>query len=190
MPIGRIHILSPLFAPPRKYFELMTQADMVVIDTSLRYDKRFKAVHRTAVACPHGAQHLTVPVSTPGTTRCLWSDVSVSAHGRWWHVMQSTLATLYGPTPYFNYYRHDIEPLIDSRAVGRAVTDIDLDLIVTLRRLLDIATPLSVWLDPRYVDDAGVTIHDYRHYPFYDEPNAVSVLDDLFRFGPDTMRKA
>lgn len=178
-----IVLLPPLFLPPTEYFRLIADADMAVIDTGLSFDKRFKAVHRTVVAGSAGETFLTVPVSRPESSLCPWSDVRVSGHGEWFRVQRLTLATLFGPTPWFDLYRHDIFPLIGESAVGRRITDLDIDLVMAVCRLSGIRTPMSVTLDPRYADDTDVRVDDFRPYDFYGKPGAVSVLETLFTQG-------
>lgn len=176
----KIVLLPPLYFPPTAYFSTMRDADLAVIDTEIRHDKRFKQVHRTVVETPHGLSFLTVPVSTPRGSRCPWSQVSVSGHGEWWRVQRLTLETLFGSTPYFAMYRHDIFPYLGPEAVGEPVTDLDVRLIVALRQLSDITTPLSVTLDPRHALDPANEIVDLRGHDFYSQPDAVSALHTLF----------
>lgn len=175
-------LLAPLFLPPPEYFRKMESADLVVLDTSMRYDKQFKAVHRTVLFTPLGNKFLTVPVSTPEGSKCHWEDVRVSGHGGWWHVQRDTMATLFGKTPFFDLYRRDIFEYFTEQAVGRRITDLDIDLIVCLRRLLGIATPMSVTLDSRFEKDSDVEIVDMRRHDFY-ENGDISALDALFHNG-------
>lgn len=182
----KIVLLAPLLLPPVGYFSIMKEADMAVIDTSMRYDKRFKAIHRTPVRPQSNSSEgsfLNIPISSSHTNRCNINDITVSPHGEWWRVWRMTLATIYGPTPFFDLYKHDLFPLIDQKAVGRKITDLNIDLILTVRRLGDIDTPLSVCLDERYLSDADVEIADLRQNDFRNSPNDVSVLETLFNEG-------
>lgn len=184
-----IVLLPPLFIPPARYFSLMAKADIAVIDTTMRYDKRRKAVHRTVVSGKEGAPSwLTVPVSTSNTTGRSWDDIRVSGHGEWWRVMRLTLATLFGPTPFFHLYKDEIFATICPEAVGRSICDFDIDLILTMRRFLGITTPLSVTLDERYATDSDVTVTDFRAHDFYADPDSRSVVETLFKDGNKWMR--
>ena len=174
--------LAPLFLPPPEYFRLMGEVDIVILDEELRHDRRMKSMHRTVLSGSAGASLLTVPVSSPKKGgRSRWSDVRVSPHGRWWHVHQLTMATLYGPTPFFDMYKYDFFPLLDSGAVGRSITDFNIDLILTVRRLTGNVTPLSMGLDPRYERDSSVEIIDMRFHDFYADSSVRSVIESLFR---------
>lgn len=75
--------------------------------------------------------------------------------------------------------------MLTEQAVGRAITDLDLDVILTVCRLAGIRTPLSVTLDPRYQTDSEVEIADLRYHDFYADPAARSILETLFTQGND-----
>lgn len=178
-----IVLLPPLYLPPVSYFRFMAEADMAVIDTSMRYNRRVKQVHRTVVSGQNGPSLLTVPVSSPHSPGCSLARVGISGHGQWWRVHRSTLETLYGPTPFFHLYKKEFFDFIQPDAVGRPITGLDIDLILAVRRLCGIDTPLSACLDSRYNTDVQVGITDLRHHDFYADPGARSVIETLFTEG-------
>ena len=181
----RVVRLAPLYLPPADYFRAMALADLAVIDVSLRFDKRYKAVHRTRISSGESTSFLTVPISLEHSS-CepkRYADALVSPHGEWWRVQRMTLATLFGPTPFFDLFRHDIFPSIDVEAVGRSIVDLDIDLIIALRKLCRINTPMSVVLDPRIKEDPDVEIIDMVYHDFYKDPEAVSIIETLFKRG-------
>lgn len=109
-----------------EYYALMSAFGRVVIDDTVRYDKRFKSAHRMTVADTHGPICLTVPVVKPSRQRlvtdCLngnltWHDVAVSSHGSWWRSVEETLASAYGRTPFFEYYIDRLRPFFDETTV-------------------------------------------------------------------------
>ena len=102
---------TPLCLPLRlfasvDYYAAMAAHRHVIIDDNARYDKRQKSTHRMDIIDTHGIKTLTVPVSRPqnfhGQLR--WSDIAISRHGLWWHVIDETLASAYGRTPFFEFY--------------------------------------------------------------------------------------
>ncbi len=119
-------ILPPQLFASTGYYALMMSSDYVAIDYDLRFDKRFKSVHRYDIADTRGLLQLTVPVSrragffTDGGLK--WSDIDVSAHGRWWEVHKTALESAYGRTPFFEYLFYKFEPLFDARSVGGGET--------------------------------------------------------------------
>lgn len=178
-----IIILPPLFLPPEHYFQVIREAELAVIDTSIKFDKRMKDVHRTVLSGQHGPEYVTVPICHPKTSRCAWNDVRISPHGQWWRNLSLKMATLYGPTPFFDFYRHDFLETVNERAVGRSVTDFDIDLILTVNRLSGITTPLSVELDTRWAGRSQTEIQDLRHHDFYGNGTERSAIEQLFMKG-------
>lgn len=141
-------------------------------------------MHRAYISQGLLRANLTVPVSKPGTSRCTWDEVRVSGHGVWWRVMTSTLATVFGSSPYFDYYRYDIQSLFTSAAVGRSITHLNIDLLLVVMKMLNIDTPLSVTLDPR-LTQGHAEITDLRKFNFYEDQEQRSVLEMLFLKGPE-----
>ncbi|MCM1033456.1 MAG: WbqC family protein [Odoribacter sp.] len=96
--------LPPRLFPGAEYYAAMAAFGHAVIDSTARYDKRAKSVHRYRVADVRGTLELTVPVSRPsGTDAPGWNNVTVSRHGNWWHVHRLTLESAYGRTPFFEF---------------------------------------------------------------------------------------
>lgn len=176
-------ILPPLYLPPSQYFRAIADADLAVIDTEMRYDKRHKAVHRTILEGQHGPAMLTVPVTTPGTSRCLWNNVTVSPHGEWYRNHTATLATLLGPTPWFALLNNDFTSIINASAVGRSIVELDIDLILAVMRIAHITTPLTAVPDPRIMASPHTAVTDLRRKDWYREPQQVSVLHTLSTHG-------
>lgn len=192
-----VPVLAPAFLPPAAYYAVMAAYPVAVIDTSLRYDKRAKTVHRTVVADSHGQRHLTVPIARPATSRTDWANVRISAHGNWWLTMRATLATIYGSTPFFNYYRDEFDRLLTPESVGEPITNLVIDLDAVIRRLLGLPTALSVVADPR---DTAIDMSRVDFYcPTVVTPAGTltipdelapghTILDPLFRLGGDELR--
>ena len=190
----RCVILAPQYAGSVEYYAVMARYGMACIDNSLRYDKRFKSVHRMDIAGTSGRQTLTVPVSRPSGAS-MWSEVLVSPHNEWWSEHMTALESAYGRTPYFEFYAPYLRQIICRGSVGKAVTDLDAELDALVRRLLGLTTIVSE------VVSEGVSVDDMRRagfdtpvpMPDYYQIRAarlgfmpnLSVLDLLFNLGPE-----
>lgn len=172
-------ILPPAFLPPPLYYAVMLGARRVVIDTEMAYNKRAKSVHRTLVTQSHGPKFLTVPVSHPESSRTTWSAITVSDHNQWWSTMTSTLATIYGSTPFFEYYRDDFEKLLSEKNVGESITTLDLELDALIRRILKIPTRLSTVLDSRDASICDLRNADFRLSEIVTPEFCVSLVEEL-----------
>ncbi len=196
-PSGTCALLPPQLFGSVAYYALMAQYPAAAIDHTLRYDKRFKSVHRYSIAGTDGELRLTVPVSRPEGAflegNLTWDRVTVSDHGRWWEVHIQALESAYSRTPYFEFYIDRFAPLFSPE--HRPVTDLVADADRIIRGILGIAPAPEMPL----ADDCD--IHDYRRSDFskiaisrsyhqiradkYGFLPSLSVLDLIFNLGPE-----
>lgn len=194
-------MLSPQCFGSVAWYRALAAHEYAVIDTSLRYDKRFKSIHRYEIADVRGPLTLTVPVGhpLPGGER-LWSRVLVSDHGNWPHVHLTTLESAYGRTPYFEFYIDRLLPVLAFREIS--VTDFCLQADAVVREILSIPTkilPTEVLQSvpqatPDTITDlrASASLEAYRPKPYRQVrennlgfiPN-LSILDLIFNLGPE-----
>lgn len=194
--------MSSITLPPRLfgtvgYYRAMCSGPEAVIDTSARYDKRCKSVHRYEIADVRGRVQLTVPLSKPQGVDATWADCLVSTHDCWWTRHLLTLESAYGRTPYFEFLIDKFNEIFRSPADWQQwPTAIDLarrcDEIV--RGCLQFPTHVK-WAIPE-----GDSPQEY-HYndPFTGETDCyyqvrnqklgfiadLSILDLLFNLGPE-----
>lgn len=155
------------------YYALMGRYRHVIINDTARYDKRKKDTHRMDIADTHGVKSLTVPVSRPDNASgpLHWSDIAISRHGQWWHVIAETLASAYGRTPFFEFYIDRLRPFFACatpdeypvvatlcRAVDRAVrTILGFDNIVEYKSEIPPAPPVETVYVPTLSSSAELT---------------------------------
>lgn len=186
------------------YYATMGAYSRVVVDDTARYDKRQKATHRMDIIDTHGVKSLTVPVSRPDNVvgPLHWSDITISQHGQWWHVIAETLASAYGRTPFFEFYIdrlsrffsastsdefHDVATLC--REVGTAVREIlglDNEVIYASQIAAEptqVATTTNA-VNPDIVTPQKMEYYQVRQDKFGFVPN-LSILDLIFNMGPE-----
>lgn len=165
-----------LFGTPAYYAAL---ASGEKVDTDLRYNKRDKDVHRYVIACDGAPMALTVPVAhsagacTPGGLK--WSDIRVSAHGRWWETHARTLATAYGASPFFEYYFPKFSDIFSESRTGQSVAELIADVDVLMLKALGLdALPAG-----------AVAAMSPYHQTIPCASSELSALDLLFNTGPE-----
>lgn len=185
-------LLPPQLFGSVAYYRLMSRYERARVDTELRFDKRFKSVHRFAIVDAPGVQLLTVPVAKPAG-ECVWNDVTVSDHGKWWLPMPNALATAYSRTPFFEFYIDRLLPLFSEDIVGLPVTELCARADAIVRGVLCMEDSDGIVTDT----------DDYRRRPFDEvlgEPapysqlrsgtigftGGLSVLDLIFNMGPES----
>lgn len=181
-----------LFGPVERY-ALMACYGTVVIDTSVRYDKRRKETHRFRIADTHGPVNITIPVEKPDhAADSLWRDIRVSRHGEWWHTVGEALRSAYGRTPFFEYLADPFLSLLGEPAPDTRVTDLcvaaDRLVMEFLSPQTAVVTDLDVNVEPKVdVESAPPCIRPYwqiRADRFGFIPG-LSVLDLIFNLGPE-----
>ncbi len=198
----RVVVLPPQLFGSVGYYSLMARYARAVISNDLRYDKRFKSVHRFDIADTRGVLTLTVPVSRPegafasGSLR--WSDVDVSAHGRWWELIPTALESAYGRTPFFEFYIDRLMPLFEPRPLDKPekITDLCSSADAIVRSILGLETVVAHTLA-----DDGAAIDDHRRDRLFPSTHGrrywqvradrlgfipdLSILDLIFSLGPE-----
>lgn len=185
-----------------EYYAAMASCRSVVVDDALRYDKRFKTTHRMDIVDTHGLKSLTVPVSRRDGAGAplLWSDIAISRHGQWWHVIAETLASAYGRTPFFEFYIdrlrrffssstpdqfNDVASLCrEADTAVRAVLGLDNEVIYASTGVdcVDNGLPVISLSD---ISINTVEYYQVRRDKFGFVPH-LSILDLIFNMGPES----
>lgn len=201
------HIEARLTLPLRyfgtvDYYAAMGACACVTVDDTARYDKRQKGTHRMDIVDTHGLKSLTVPVSRPdniaGPLR--WSDIAVSRHGQWWHVVSETLASAYGRTPFFEFYIDRLRPFFssstpdiypdvatlcgESDAAVRAILGLDNDITYASQEMRSVPGTMPVITQSELITEP-TEYYQVRHDKFGFLPH-LSVLDLIFNMGPES----
>lgn len=201
---GNLAVFAPQFCASINYYSRLATFERVVIDTGMRYDKRFKTVHRCTIADVRGPLRLTVPVenarsallakSEEARLPLKWSDIFVSSHGEWWSDHIVSLESAYGRTPYFEYYFDRIRPLLSNRRLP--ITELDTALDSVIRSILGLETQVEALdasaLKEDFIDFRHSSFETERVVPYYQVRQdklgflpGMSILDLIFNMGPE-----
>lgn len=201
------HIEARLTLPLRyfgtvDYYAAMAACACVTVDDTARYDKRQKGTHRIDIVDTHGLKSLTVPVSRPDNVvgQLHWSDIAVSRHGQWWHVVSETLASAYGRTPFFEFYIDRLRPFFssstpdiypdvatlcrESDAAVRAILGLDNDITYASQEMRSVPGTMPVITQSELITEP-TEYYQVRHDKFGFLPH-LSVLDLIFNMGPES----
>jgi hypothetical protein len=135
-----VAILQSSYVPWKGYFDLMRSVDEFILYDDVQYTRRDWR-NRNRFKSPAGIRWLTIPVQVKGRYLQRIDETIVSNDdwaGRHW----STLCSWYGKAPFFERYRHILEHVYLGMN-ERHLSLINRRLLVVLRDLLDIATPLT-----------------------------------------------
>ena len=197
-PINNNIILPPRLFAPAGYYALISAANKAVIDTSMPFDKRQKAVHRYEIADTRGRLALTVPITKAHDLgrRPLWSDTIVSSHGEWWKLHITALESAYGRTPYFEFIIDKFnEIFVNPDKFPRNVIEL-IELADTkIREILQIETPVEWGTSQNSAIDLRNTSFETPQMPEHYQIRAdrlgfipsLSILDLIFNLGPESV---
>ncbi len=185
----RCAVFAPQYFGSVAYYATMAAYRNVVVDKNLRYDKRFKSVHRCEIADTRGRLMLTVPVSKNSPRR--WAEATVSDHGGWWDVHRVSLESAYGRTPYFEYYVDRFLPFV--RDTSEPIVNIDCNIDAVVRRTLGIECDVEYATgNMEATDDYRKGVYPAENVPYYQVRadrlgfiSGLSILDLIFNMGPE-----
>lgn len=188
------------------YYATLAAYPRVIINDCMRYDKRFKSVHRYTIADPHGPLTLTIPVSRPAGAR-RWCDILLSEHGHWWTQHHRSLATAYSAGPFYEFYIDRMLPMLSTDTVVRyhTVTALALAWDTLIRSILHLDTqviPASSLIDSNNTPSSSIVCNPADTFiltppgdlvipsPYYqltptEAPATLTILDLIFNHGPE-----
>jgi len=194
-------LLSIAYLPPAEYFHYLMKADTIYIEQYETYPKQtFR--NRCIVYSEKGAMPLSIPVTKHEGNHTKTKDVLILNREKWYLNHRRAIEAAYLASPYFLYYRDELELFFTGRHDN--LLRFNLSLLDTICKLIGMKP--SVELTQRFVKEpADITDLRYmispkkpallKHFPEYIQvfqdrhgfiPN-LSIIDLLFNLGPDTM---
>jgi len=193
-------IIENQYFPVVNWFKYSFSEKHIKILASEVYQK-MSFRNRTVICGSNGLIHLSVPLEQGRNQKVVFKDVQVCYREQWQLNHWRSIFSCYGKSPFFDYYRADLEKLFSLKQ--KFLFDLDIAIIEWLKKVLHFTAEIAV------VEDAGNFIaeeagEDARNkwlpknfqqgnsfivYPqvFEDrigfQPN-VSILDILFNMGP------
>ena len=171
-------ILPTAYFAPLGWFEHYMQGDAVIEAYESFPKQTFR--NRCVILSPQGERlTLSVPVRKAGSKQ-LTKDVEISYNTHWQHIHRQAIMSAYRRTPYYDYYEDYLIPIFEHRY--KWLIDLNHATAETTVALLRNTMPTENEAGLPHItsDWQGQDIDRY----WGDE---TSILDKLFRYGPETM---
>ncbi len=194
-------LLPTAYLPPVHYFMLMATAEEVFIEQWETYPKQTYR-NRCEIYSPNGKIPLIIPVTKPQGNHTMTKDIIVSEHENWQAMHWRAIRTAYANSPFFLYYRDELEPFFNERP--EKLLEFNMRLLKTL--LSVIGMEIEIRLTTQYIrtphdmKDYRTVVSPKRKFNLFRQKNyyqtfeekfgfipRLSIIDLLFNLGPETL---
>lgn len=198
--------MTPLFAtgylPPIAYFAKLAQYEEAAIEAMETFHKQTYR-NRALIATANGVMPLIVPAIRTHGNHTMTKDIGISYVENWNIKHLRALEAAYGASPYYLYYKDDLEAILTHKY--DLLIDLNRDLTLMLLKKLKINCRISFSEDFVVPGEYGLDFRndfsikaavDTAQFPAYDQvfdtkmpflPN-LSIVDLLFNLGPDAKK--
>ncbi|NQU35175.1 MAG: WbqC family protein [Bacteroidetes bacterium] len=198
-------LLSTAYLPPIEYMALIAHSKNVIIEKEESYPKQTYR-NRCRIMTANGILNLTIPVLKTNGNNTKTKDIIVLNNDRWFINHWRAMCSAYSGSPFFLYYKDDIEHfftgeydnllIFNTTLLNKICEIIGLDFNVLYSDSFlvpDIENYDNMRLDYRYSISPKIESNPviFEHYTlvfsnkFSFTPN-LSILDLLFNLGPET----
>ena len=174
----KIAIMQPTYLPWPGYFELMANSDRFILFDDVQFAK--KTWHsRNRIKGTHGELMLSVPVKTHGKQFQSLNQVKIDNAQGWAGKHFKAIDHSYRKAEYYHRYIGYFEAIY--REPPSSLLDLNTELLLVIRRILGIETPMSRSSEIVTRDGMNEKIIDLcKHYSadtLYDAKGAADILD-------------
>jgi len=194
-------LLSTAYLPPVEYFYFLLKARKVYIEQYETYPKQTYR-NRCEMYSEKGKMSLSLPVIKPGGNHTKTKDVKIFNGGRWYISHWRAIETAYLGSPFFLYYRDELEPFFTGQHDN--LLRFNLSLLDTICKIIGIEPSIELtrsfikdienMIDLRFSISPKKSSLLKRFPPYlqvFQERHGfipdLSIIDVLFNLGPDTV---
>lgn len=183
-------LLSTAYLPNIQYIKAITSFGAATVEQWETFPKQTYR-NRCEIATSCGRLTLTIPV-VKACSKQLTRDVRISYDTPWQSKHWQAIKSAYGSSPFFMYFRDELEPFYRERT--EFLLDFNNRLTAVLLSMLNVHASLALTDDyvregdPRYVDLRGVIhpkVAQTQGENFYDATPYPQVFDSRMPFEPN-----
>ncbi len=179
-------LLSTAYLPPIQYVALLLQKGSAQIEIWEHYVKQSYR-NRATILSANGPLDLIMPLEKTQGCKTLLKDVKIAYSDRWNAEHWNAITSAYNSSPFFEYYRDDLERFFTEKF--KFLIDYNAELLQTILSLLQIHCDCSFtqeFTKPNSLaDDFRYTISPKIAVENVDFPEYTQVFEDKFDFVPN-----
>jgi hypothetical protein len=141
----RVGVIQSNYLPWRGYFDFIDDVDVFVVHDDLQFTKGDWR-NRNRIKTPQGARWMTVPVHYRQTAQLI-CETEIDDSRPWRRDHRNLIAASLGKAPHVRDVLDIVEPELDAR--HRTISDLNVALMTSICRYLDVRTPLRMSTDFR-----------------------------------------
>lgn len=134
--------LSTAYLAPVAYYKAMCGHDHTLIEAHSHYVKQSYR-NRCTIVSAGGSLSLSIPVERTRPGKPFTRDMRISCHDNWQHIHWNAIASAYGSSPFFEYYKDDLYPFYHQPQEGRFLLDYNNALQETVCELIGISPDVA-----------------------------------------------
>lgn len=178
----------------------MARAEVITIESNESFPKQTHR-NRCVILTANGPMTLSVPVLRPNGTHTRTCDIGISYAEKWNVIHWRAIESAYNSSPFFLYYRDEIERILTSR--HSSLLQLNEEILRFLLKKIRLERPIEYttsYLKPGEIEQDFRDRYSYKHpennpaCPQYRQVFSdrhpfdcnVSILDTLFNLGPET----
>lgn len=202
-------VFSSAYMPPLVQFVYMQKSyrdfDKLSIEVKENFIKQTYR-NRTYILGANGLEALSIPVESNGGDKISIKDVRISNHGNWIHKHINAIRTAYGSSPYFEFYKDDLEQILYKK--HKYLWDLNEELLYKLLYFsnmssIDISYTDEYLEDEHYkksyryrlspkIDFKDISTLDIQYYDLFGNRTIavlgkISIIDLIFNMGPESI---
>jgi hypothetical protein len=194
-------LFSTAYFPPLSYMAALVNSPGIWIEAHETFPKQTWR-NRCTIATANGLQNLSVPVIKTNGNHTLTNEIRVCYSEKWQQLHWRALEAAYNKSPYFEYYKDRLEPILKNE--HSLLIDLNICLLEEILTILELEIPIRTTIvynkTERELTDMREafspkhkveTNHLPRYYQVFSDRNGyfanLSILDLLFCEGPATI---
>ncbi len=117
MQISHGILVSTAYLPPIEYMALVANCDIIILEKEESYPKQTYR-NRCVIMTANGLLNLTIPVVKPYGNNTKTKDILILNSNRWFLNHWRAISSAYSGSPFFLYYKDDLEPLFTGKYIN------------------------------------------------------------------------